>query len=365
MENKIDLILTLIVILICLFFIDITFGITLLCIWLTAMILTCSLPLLFKNRIHIHTHFSNQILEKGDTLSITFKLTNTTCLPTPLIQLELLCPDNLQLDCSSHLALSLAPYEIRLITIRYTTLARGVTTIGLNQLQLLNPLGLKSRPLLIDFTPFQSIITIVPELYPIHPSHPLILNHTGTNDGEDDLEIPHLTYHSFGEINFECRPYLAGDSLQKIHWKQSAKKNQLMVKKDLAASLGRKYLILDPLSHYALEDSLLEAFLSLGYTLYQRGIQTTLCLFENDAWHLYKLENESTLYNLQYQLASYHFITSNIPLTDRLTPLILKSNIGENGQLLIFSPVTQDIFQDTKNFFALHQRELLHISNKL
>lgn len=71
--------------------------------------------------------------------------------------------------------------------------------------------------------------------------------------------------------DYEVREYIPGDELKSIHWKLSAKKDQLMVRERLASGREKVNVLLPLEANRLQNDALLEALYSLGRLLLEKG----------------------------------------------------------------------------------------------
>ncbi|MBQ8203479.1 MAG: DUF58 domain-containing protein [Clostridia bacterium] len=98
---------------------------------------------------------------------------------------------------------------------------RGYFKAGLSSLRLRDLFGIISLPLIRSLkTPYKLPITVFPTIHKIHNAD----EKTSTSEGFATTQIKSAER---GELLGDTRLYMQGDSLKRIHWKQSARTRQL------------------------------------------------------------------------------------------------------------------------------------------
>lgn len=310
--------------------IDDEFGVALLVMLGIGVFISFLIPIIFRNKIYATLSFPKHVMEKGETLVGKLVLQNTLFLPTPWIDITCVKKRNFNYNGPIVIRIMMGIKEVVEIPLSYTALSRGMTPIGIEKLEFRNVFGLKSTAITKEYNTLQQEIMVMPEIYTINANHPFIVGTIQQDDQEECAESSQVMRMPSSELGFECRNYEPGDALTRIHWKQSAKSNTLMVRKNLYTSRGRKILVLDPrtAAHFhpkereQQESDLLEAFLSLGNALYESGVETELCFFLGNRWIHHFLEDVTAIRRLQFQLASYPFIEMTGDLATRLRGLL-------------------------------------------
>ncbi|HUP70738.1 MAG TPA: DUF58 domain-containing protein [Acidimicrobiales bacterium] len=143
-------------------------------------------------------------------------------------------------DCGrrvAHFLLApLDPGETARAAYRLPTETRGVYDLGPLMLELTDPFGLARRS--VTAAPVTSL-TVFPRVDPIEaPSL------TRGDDAFASANHP-TALASSGEDFYALREYEVGDDLRRVHWKSSAKLDQLMIRQDEVPWQGRATVVLD------------------------------------------------------------------------------------------------------------------------
>lgn len=298
-----------------LYLIDATFGVAILVMLGISVVLSFVIPYIFRNAIHIAIQMDTYHLEKREILKGKIVVQNLRALPTPWIDIKLHTPLNMTLRGKSIKRFILTTKETLEIPFCYEGMSRGVSMVGVASVTLQHLFGLMEVGVDIMKEQVEKEVTIMPEIYSIDPNHPMI-RACETCEGEETSEGKEMGHRSSTEIGFQCRPYETGDALNKIHWKQSAKHNQWMVRENLYQSLSKQHLILDPRAgswmreeeRVTKESELIEDFLSMANALYSSGIEVVCYLFGNNGWEAHWIEDKQEILSLQFQLARYQYI---------------------------------------------------------
>ncbi|HUR18031.1 MAG TPA: DUF58 domain-containing protein [Acidimicrobiales bacterium] len=136
----------------------------------------------------------------------------------------------------------LDPGEAAKAAYRLPTGKRGIYDLGPLTLELSDPFGLARR--CVVAAPVTSL-TVFPRVDPIDAPAP-----TRGHDVFASANHP-TALASSGEDFYALREYEVGDDLRRVHWKSSAKLDQLMIRQDEVPWQGRATVVLDlnPLAH--------------------------------------------------------------------------------------------------------------------
>jgi hypothetical protein len=184
-------------------------------------------------------------------------------------------------------------------------------------------------------------VTILPEIFKISESCSILANSGNSENTVGMEECAVSLVSSTGEPGYECREYTPGDSLCKIHWKLSAKRDKLMVRKNQGAGIKQKVFVLDPClemitvrnnaekSNFLsiltnresftrskeetllVEEKILETILSVATTVIKTQTDVKLFIVLKDNWTEIQLKDLKDISKLQYLFASYEF--SSLP----------------------------------------------------
>jgi len=130
----------------------------------------------------------------------------------------------------------LAPGEGRTAAYRVPTDRRGLFDLGPLQLVRTDPLGLVTRT--IDLAG-RDILTVYPRIDRI-----AALPHTRGADPRGGM-VSQASFGPGGDEFHALRPYVVGDDLRRVHWKSSARTEELLIRQDELPWQGRATVVVD------------------------------------------------------------------------------------------------------------------------
>lgn len=208
----------------------------------------------------------NDLIFKGDKVTLTVNITNRSFFILPYISISFLNDKGGVIQKHKINNISLQPFSKREISIDYIYKYRGDFKLGVSTIEVQDFLGI-FKVILKNKTPLY--ITVYPQIIDIDEfylsSGYLSDNVSSIGGGKEDIS-------TIEEIN----KYNYGDSLRKIHWKLTAKTNELMIREYEKVGSRSAILILDLQSdnfevekNAAIEDKLLETTIAiLRYCIY-------------------------------------------------------------------------------------------------
>ncbi|MCL2402011.1 MAG: DUF58 domain-containing protein [Oscillospiraceae bacterium] len=239
------------------------------------------LALIFKRQFTITEALSAEYVAKGEIVQFKFVVKNNAFLPWTCIQARLETHSfGLHID-SAEKYFSIRPYKSNEVIFDISAQYRGSYKVGVSNILIYDFLGLfkfKQKhdktlefivtPRVIDlsFLPLDSVI----------------------QDAAADKNHRHDEDYS---VIADLRKYLPTDGYKKIHWKVSAKKNELIsrdfqeTEKNAAVLLvDNSVMGADRFENLALEDAMVEALVSAMAYCSRRGFPISLrCLADEDA----------------------------------------------------------------------------------
>jgi uncharacterized protein (DUF58 family) len=130
----------------------------------------------------------------------------------------------------------LSPGETVRASYRLPTDRRGVLHVGPLSVQIADPYGLASATSraapVVDLTVWPAIDDVPP------------LPHTSGDDPHGGADHPNVL-SSNGDDFYALRPYVVGDDLRHVHWKSTARRDDLLVRQDEMPWQGRATVLLD------------------------------------------------------------------------------------------------------------------------
>jgi uncharacterized protein (DUF58 family) len=207
-------------------------------------------------------NMDSEFIIKGDKVRLLVKLNNKSILFYPLIKITFNAFKSLSAGQSQSENVFLAPFSQKIIAFDTACNYRGRYEIELEAIEFSDFLGI----IKLDRKKKQNtIITVYPKILPVNQ-----LNQK--NDLSPDALFASGKQTEDMVILSDIRKYVFGDPFKKIHWKLSAKANELMVKNFQKTAEINTLLVLDlkrnphqKETNIIIEDKVIEALIAVIY----------------------------------------------------------------------------------------------------
>jgi hypothetical protein len=210
---------------------------------------------------------------KGDAVHYRLTVLNRGLLMLPYVEVSFYGGDSIHRNELAPARVSVPPRGRCALDITLTCRYKGAYELGLRQLRIKDFLGLFSFRQ--DMEKLGTLV-VYPRIVPIE-SFLVTAGYEGDARAADRLNLENA------ETVSEIRKYASGDRLRSIHWKLTAKREELMVKNFEKISGAATELMLDAElggrkgeDALALEDKLVECAVSLAHHFASRSIPSTL-----------------------------------------------------------------------------------------
>ncbi|MCL2408096.1 MAG: DUF58 domain-containing protein [Oscillospiraceae bacterium] len=243
-------------------------------------LLSLILSLIFKRQFTIEEELSTEYVAKGEVVQFKFIVKNNSFLPWTCIQarLEMYGP-GLQID-SEEKYFSVRPFSNNEVTFDISSKYRGSYKVGVNNLLIYDFLGLFKFKQKHDET---LAFIVTPRILDL----PFLPLDSVVQDAAADKNHRHDEDYS---VIADLRKYQPTDGYKKIHWKVSAKRNELISKDFQETERNAAVLLMDNSALNAenydnleLEDAIVEALVSAMAYCTNRGHPVSLrCLSDDD-----------------------------------------------------------------------------------
>ena len=253
-------------------------------------------------------------LAKGREFSAYVTTQTGTRFPAPFLHCCLSTSANLIQQDDRVMISAVGTQEPSEITSRMTAKYAGSGIIQLKEPAVYDYLGIFGFVMKrFSVTVRVNVIPEIPELsgagMMLHAVSDVIL----TQDEEEESAVSFSAKSMPGYIH---REYVDGDSLRRINWKMSAKRQKLMVRMDEAASTTQPTLILDLHPENQEEDLkrreiMMEGALGFLMLLVKQGIPCTLRFSTDHNWKCLLLEQEDDVRNAALELAAADFVNDS------------------------------------------------------
>ena len=227
---------------------------------LTLPLLSLGLALILRRRFIITEHLAQDNIVKGDNVKYIFHVKNNSFLPCQAVHVRFKADSAaIESDFAEH-SFDIWPFKGYELAFNLTAKYRGNYEIGVERIIFYDFLGL------FKFEQKHGekfILTVLPRVVDVRPL-PHQLASTGARDTKN-----HWTQEDYSLIS-DLRKYQPTDGYKKIHWKASAKKNELISKNfqntkenSVAFVLDNSEIDLDDQNNAAaLEDLMMESLVS-------------------------------------------------------------------------------------------------------
>ena len=206
------------------------------------LVATCGLVLLItavtvvrrtRARLDVDRRLQPPRVHAGSPSRVVLDVTNRGARRSPLLTLR----DPVGAGRSASVVVApLAPGTSVTATYRLPTERRGILRVGPLGVEVTDPFGLAAAR--TEAAPIVEL-TIWPAIDDVPP-----LPHTIGDDPHGGADHPN-TLSTGGEDFYGLRPYVVGDDLRRVHWKATARHDELMVRQDELPWQGRATVLLD------------------------------------------------------------------------------------------------------------------------
>lgn len=371
-SGVISYILALILAVILALFLSANVGWFMLIALILALVLSVFFALLTRMFVTVQCHMENSLLSKGDTYTMTVTVRNKSIFPSTPIELIILNGDGVKSKDKS-IIVSVLPRTKKTFKVDFKANISGPSIVGIQQIittDYLGIIGFKAKN--IDYSKLQAKVSVIPDVAEISPKDDRILKvmqaSMHADDSEDTVET---TVNNFGGFpGYDNREYVPGDPLKRINWKQSAKRDRLLVRLDdeMAAqsvsivldSVYKKWLLkpahISSLSQYEFcqnEDILpkvaedaVENVLGIAKTLISSNYTVNMYIARNGEFERYQLEDEKDVEAVRISMADYSFAD------DENVQRFPDSENLQNNKVFIFS--TPNPYEDAYALVESH-----------
>ena len=281
----------------------------------------------------------SRVVVKAQEVPYRLLLANEDFLPFTHIRLHFFS-DMVRMKPADPGVISLLPHEeIRVDTKMYCKY-RGTYPVGVKSVEVTDFLGLFT----IRYPMMSQIrLTARPRIIPLEQLK-IVLQ-------EQDPKTSLFPVSRLQDLpDYELRSYLPGDSRKYIHWKNSARAGELLVRKQMPEELFETILFMDLTpqgegmeakhsmeAKRSMEDNIIEAALSFVHDYYLKNIPIRILFMEDSLREI--LVDESTGFEPFYDKCAELSFESPYPL-EKVWDSFLSSSGGPNAYILVTAFVT-------------------------
>ncbi|MEG1718687.1 MAG: DUF58 domain-containing protein [Clostridia bacterium] len=262
---------------------------------------------------------------KNTPFKLTITVFNKGIVVAPFITVYLYNDNNILGNKAAPINISAYPFKTHKTTLSLSSPYRGKYGISIRMIKYYDFLGLFFKRTLLP----RKYITVLPTIVPIEALT------TFNGESFDTVTNNRFKTPDLSEVE-GVRDYVNGDSLRFMHWKLSAKKDNLLIKEFALEQNTNITIILDisnKISEIKEQDKLIEKAASLLNYCYKNDIKCSLKYYNNSLQnkgmvHL-DMENLGDYYSLYETLAVVKFCETP-PLKKIVTDIIYSKNAVEN-----------------------------------
>ncbi len=283
---------------------------------------------------------------KGESVNYTLNIHNPDFFLYPFIKVNFYGEDTIFSRQFQTKSFSLLPFQKKSFTFGITCKYRGYYTVGIKSIEFEDYLGIFRLSRKPDAT---KTITVNPRLISLDNFN------IKTNYMSESHSILNNHFEDFTTIS-DTRKYAYGDSLKRIHWKLSAKVNQLMVKNFEGTSKTNCVIMLDlQKNNYSyeqnivLEDKLIECTVAVAYYCLSNWIPINFVYHSEE---VNKIEAKNTVdFDKIYDLLSNVSFDQDIHIKDLLN-IYSRDNANKMDLIIFTSNIDYDLYNELYNLKA-------------
>ncbi len=285
---------------------------------LLALLLAPALSVFFawlsSRMVSVSCEMEEALLSKGDKCSMTIRLKNASIFPTAPIEITI--EDTPRVLCNDkNMIASVLPRASKSFQVEYEAKICGKSMVGVGEVRVTDYLGLFSFPTAKkDYVSQKKKVAVIPDIAEISARDDNVMQamqaSRNMDDSEDTVEAPSVTFGGFP--GYDNREYIPGDPLKRINWKQSAKREKLLVRLDDEVSSQTIHVVLD--SVYADEamdpkiaEDAVENALGIIRVLVRHDYTVNYYAMGQYGFDGYQIEDELDLDNVRLAMAEYEF----------------------------------------------------------
>ncbi len=266
------------------------------------------------------------VLSKGDKYSIVATISNRFIFPTTPIEIYVLNGDGVK-SKDKRILCSVLPLSDSKVKISFEAKICGPSYVGIEQVRVTDYLGLWSFKLKkIDSSALQKKVAVIPDIADISIRDDRILKvmHASMNadDSEDTIETSTRTFGGFP--GYDNRDYVPGDPIKRINWKQSAKRDRLLVRLDdemasratvlvLDSTFTKSYIETDVTAKNIpkLAEDAVENALGIVRSLVLSNYTVRMYVRSNEGFVCYEITDDKDIESVRLKMADYTFLNES------------------------------------------------------
>jgi len=300
----------------------------------------------FTYTLVIYMHFKfNQDLSKfsvikGETVDYTFSLYNEGFLLYPYIKVYFYSTDKFLSDQFNTKSFSLLPKQSKTYSYKLECKCRGSYTVGIKRIEIEDFLGIFRFRYKINNL---NQLIVNPRIIDLKTMN---LNPSFISDSHTILNSLHEDVQAISDV----RKYIYGDSPKKVHWKLTAKTNELMVKNFESTTESSAVVIFDLKKYESddylrpfIEDKLVEAAVGVIHYCLSNWMRINFVYYDNAIVNI-EAKSPEEFPRLYDFLAKTQFL-QKVNIEDVLQ-LYLEQFINRNTIIIFTAGLSYDFYNE-------------------
>ena len=294
-------------------------------------------------------HMDESVMSKGDKCYMFVNIKNRSIFPTTPLEIVVLNGEGVK-SKEERILCSIGPCMASVVKITYEARISGPSVVGVEQIRVTDYLGLMSFKIKkSDDTTNRKMVKVIPDIAEISVKDDRILKimqlSMNADDSDDTVES---SMHMLGGFpGYENREYVPGDPLKRINWKQSAKRDKLLVRLDDEMASRSATVLLDSVFiRYGIDiddkcfndirysysrdeilpklaEDAVENALGIIRSLVFNNYSVNFYVRRDEGFESYSIEDDKDVENIRLSMAGYSFMRDS---SSGRFPSIISSN---------------------------------------
>ena len=327
-------------------FLDANVGWFILLTLIMAPLISVFLAWISSHTLEVACHMEEALLSKGDKCSMEIVIRNKSIFPTPPMEVLLTQSAGAKYEGDKWLV-SVMSRNSQSLSAVFVAKICGKSQVGVESILVTDYLGLFTfRAKSVDYDSLKKNISVIPDTADIGPKDEAVIKVMQTSlhmdDSDDTVDGGQFAFGGFP--GYDNREYVPGDPLKRINWKQSAKRDKLLVRLDDEMAAHSVNVVLDsvfdvthfnmyeiaPLVQYrdleqqeiipTIAQEAVENALGITQVLVRQNYTVNFYAVIDGHFVKYEVADDVDLEHVRVELASYEFSVKQdvprLPLTD-------------------------------------------------
>lgn len=228
-------------------FLDANVGWFILLALILAPLMSIFLAWLSSHSLSVTRSMADALMSKGDVCHMTIEVRNKSIFPTPPVEVILTKTPGAKSD-TDRIIVSAMSRATKGFMVNFKAVICGKSQVGVEDIRVTDYLGLFTfRVKHIDYAELKSSVSVIPDVAQIGARDDAIVKVMQTSLHMDDSDdtVAAGQYAFGGFPGYDNREYVPGDPLKRINWKQSAKRDKLLVRLDDEMAAHSVNVVLD------------------------------------------------------------------------------------------------------------------------